>query len=199
MKRFFALLSVFVLVISMCACTKTESPEVKPSQPETVEEQPIQVEKLVSIEEVEKPELVPIENVKPKWEEGSNEIIAPNGNRFEMPNYGWMIVQEGGRCLMLLNNCREIWLCDQEIGFTKLSGDQLVVNYTVADDAVYWFNLDREVWAVDRYSGTEAYLFCEDAIAVSPHTDEAQGAVVTWDRANIDYGYGLPIYSPYGE
>ena len=181
--RIFAGLLVLVVMLTLVGCASTTTTTTPP-----------------------KGDLVPIANVETDpaqepqgWQEWGSEIIAPNGNIFELPEYGWVIAEYEDRCLMLLANRRELWLCDQETGFTKLSGDQLVIDYTVAYDTVYWFNLEREVWAVDWYTSTEARLFCEDAVAVSPHTDEAEGAVVTWDRANIDYGYGLPIYSPYGE
>ena len=111
------------------------------------------------------------EMVELKCEEWLGELIAQNGVRYEYPSYGG--AEYGDRVLFLCNNSREVWLCTTDEGFTKLSGEQLVIDYTVAYDTVYWFTLEREVWAVDWYSSTEAYLFCEDAIAVSLYSDES--------------------------
>ena len=203
MKKFFAM-SVLMFCLLLCACTNSTvaTPETE-TKAVTSEELTSETGSTTVINVIElNPEMEPIQLFTAEdlgWEAWIDYVIAPNGNRFDLPDYGWTIHEKGGRCLLLLNGGREMWLCDQEEGLTKLSGDQLVINYTVAYDTVYWFNLDREVWAVDWYESTEAYLFCEDAIAVSPHSDEAEGAVVTPDRANIDFGYGLPIYSPYGE
>lgn len=135
---------------------------------------------------------------EPEWKDEFDEIIAPNGNRFKVPGslgYGFIVETHNDRCLMAIGRTRELWLCTQESGFTKLSGEQLVINWTVAYDTIYWFNLDKEVWAVDWWTNAEPYLFCEDAIGVSPHADEGEGAVVEWERANNTW-YGIPIYSP---
>lgn len=205
MKKIFAGLLVLVVILSLCACTngavnarKLVPIEDKVSIPEA--ETLVEIEDNTSIPDAETLSDIEFVNVEESqfWKERLDVLTAPNGNTFNLST-GWMITQYQGRCLVLMKSGRELWLCDQETGFTKLSGEQLVVDYTVAYDRIYWFNLDREVWVVDWHESSEAKLFCEDAIAVSPHIDEAQGAVVTWDRANWDYGYGLPIYSPYGE
>jgi hypothetical protein len=61
-------------------------------------------------------------------------------------------------------------------------------------------NMDREVWAANwTEDDCTVELFCKDAIAVSPFTDEAEGAVVAPERANWSGYGGIPIYSPYGE
>ena len=185
MKKIFACLLVVLLVLSMCACTK----QVETAEPERVADttQPDQNSHT----------LTELENIESEWTCTWSEAVAPNGNKFQTPGgFAWMVAQYDGRTLWIKDTA--LWMCDQETGFTKLSGEQQVINYTVAYDTVYWFNLDREVWAVDWYTSTEAYLFCEDAIAVSPYTDEAEGAVVTPERANWE-SYGLPIYSPYGK
>lgn len=186
MKKIFAFVVFFILMVSLCACTNETTVDTS--------------SELVSSEETSSLELIVEETVSEEenlgWEEFLHELRAPNGNVFKMPAYGYIIDQHADRCLIKFDT--EIWLCDQNVGLKKLTGDQIVINYTVAYDTIYWFNLDKDVWAVDWYRSDEAYLFCEDAIAVSPHIDEAEGAVVEWERANIDYGYGLPIYSPYG-
>lgn len=126
-------------------------------------------------------------------------LIAPNGNTYTVDSWlymGSILSTTKTRCLLGVNE--DIWLCDQNTGLTNLTEGHLVVDYTIAYNTLYWYNLEREVWAVNWNRSNEPYLFCEDAIGVSPYTDEGQGAVVTPDRANCDWTK-LPIYSLYGE
>lgn len=129
-------------------------------------------------------------------------LIAANGFQHEFDSYGNAIVYyDENRCIVMSHYDRSLWLADansKEV--ICISGEQKVIDYTVAYDTLYWFNLEREVWSCSWQSlDCTAKLFCEDAIAVSPFTDECEGAIVPPERANIDFGYGgLPIYSPYG-
>jgi len=130
------------------------------------------------------------------------EITAPNGFSYNLERYDYYIIADDlNRCLLMSGSMRSIVLVNsitKDVVF--LSGDQKIIDYTVAYDTLYWFNLNRDVWCVNWQSDDlTTELFCEDAIAVSPFTDECQGAIVSPEKANIDYGYGdLPIYSPYG-
>ena len=201
MKRFVCALSILSIVFALAACgnaaaTPNPSAIASPSETHSIgcpvcaerEEQEVNVKEQSDDMYVE----------EPCWTDAYDEIVAPNGNRFKvpgLPGYSFIIDTYKGRCLMSVGSKRELWLCTQESGFIKLSGDQLVINWTVAYDTIYWFNMDQDVWAVDWWESDEAYLFCEDAIAVSPHADEGEGAVVDWERANNTW-YGVPIYSP---
>ena len=135
------------------------------------------------------------------------ELVSPSGEKFRFPSlddgryeHRKIIYHNDDRCL-IMSDYNSIWLANaEEDTLVCLSEDQVVLDYTVAYDTIYWFNMDREVWASAWESAdTNAVLFCEAAIAVSPFTDEAEGAVVEPERANWDGYGGIPIYSPYGE
>lgn len=136
-----------------------------------------------------------------------NILTSPNGSQYEIEEdgrvpYSYIMDNDPNRCLLMVGPT-SIWLAeqtDEEIILEKLSNDELVVDYTVAYDTVYWYTVNRNVWKSDWQSDdTTAYLFYEDAVAVSPFTDEGEGAVVSEEEANWEGYGGLPIYSPYGE
>lgn len=208
MKKFIITLSIIFIILALAACGNVAATPSTPAEP-TINSIPIETTAptrptephttgcpvCAEREEQESNDVYVEESV---WIDDYDEIVAPNGNRFKVPGslgYGFIVETHNDRCLMAIGRTRELWLCTQESGFTKLSGEQLVINWTVAYDTIYWFNLDKEVWAVDWWSNDEPYLFCEDAIGVSPHADEGEGAVVEWERANNTW-YGIPIYSP---
>lgn len=217
MKKFISALCVIFIILALAACGNDEATSITPPEPtgegvinsnpettvptDTVETpEPTATGCPVCAEREEREEL---DNdaggdvvEEPDWKDEFDEIIAPNGNRFKVPGYGFIVDTYKDRCLMVIGSKRELWLCTAENGFTKLSSDQLIINWTVAYDTVYWFNLDQDVWAVDWWYNAEAYLYCEDAIAVSPYTDEAEGAIVDRERPHWEC-YGLPIYDPY--
>lgn len=200
MKKIFAIVLTVLVLVGMCACNATPITETSTEHVVLVEPttEPAELSTDPTTTEISTGWVFTGEYPEGGWE-WTYIVVAPNGNKFRLPENGKILKEHNDRCLIQVGYDQQIWLCDQNVGLVKLSGDQQVLDYTVAYDTIYWFNLDRDVWAVDWYESSEPYLFCEDAIAVSHHTDEAEGAVVTWDRANIDYGYGLPIYSPYGE
>lgn len=135
------------------------------------------------------------------WEiDWDDTILGPNGFEYELPD-GWFekVCYDETCCILLEGYERELYKLTTDGKFIKLSEKQKVIDYTVAYDTLYWFNLDSEVWSLSWAHEDVAKLYCEDAIAVSPFADECEGAVVSPERANW-FGYGdLPIYSPYGE
>lgn len=191
MKKFAVLAMVLMFTLALCACATPEGVD-ETTLPTTSADETVSEETILE-------ETTP-EEEKVLWDIYLfKELIAPNGVTFELADYGSIIRYDETRCLLKLG-CNSIWLADcvaQEC--ICLSGEQIVINYTVAYDTIYWFNLDSDVWASNWLSlDPSAKLFCEDAIAVSPFTDESRGAVVDPERANWN-AYDLPIYSPYGE
>lgn len=71
----------------------------------------------------------------------------------------------------------------------------------VAYDTLYWMDTNYNVYECQWMAmeeEPECKLFFENAISVSHHADEAEGAIVEAGSANWD-GYGYDnIYSPYG-
>lgn len=218
MKRFTAISSfVLVFVLALCACTNTTHVE-ETGTSFTEDQQAIvdtlqqpEVSESVNLDIVEEVEnQVTVDTVEPEvFEEAetwilswSSDLTGPNDFSHDFETYDYLIVSyDENRCILMSYQQRSLWLADATTGETIcLSGDQKVIDYTLAYDTLYWFNPDREVWASSWQSlDYSAKLFCEDAIAVSPFTDECEGAIVSPERANIDYGYGgLSIYSPYG-
>lgn len=74
-----------------------------------------------------------------------------------------------------------------------------VVDCNCAYDTLYYME-GSTVYAIDWANPTsEAECYFEGAYAVSPHTDETEGALVPYEMANYEgYGYSN-IYSPYGK
>jgi len=67
----------------------------------------------------------------------------------------------------------------------------------VAYDTLYYMEGDT-VYSLDWYNVASPEVYFEGAYAVSPHEDEAEGAIVPYELANDRY-YGYSnIYSPYG-
>ena len=74
----------------------------------------------------------------------------------------------------------------------------VAVDYNCAYDTLYFMEGDV-VYAVNWKENSTPLVFFEGAYAVSPHIDEAEGAIVPASEANWQ-GYGYTnIYSPYGE
>ena len=73
------------------------------------------------------------------------------------------------------------------------------VDAHVAYDTLYWMDRKHDVYSCHWYEDEiESQLFFENAIAVSPYSDESQGAIVEKKFKNWG-GYGYEnIYSPYG-
>lgn len=146
------------------------------------------------------------------YENGSTEykifLFGPEGAKWEIGyQYGNQIVEyNDNRCILRIENPQDegprvsLWVANVgQKNLYRLTGEQWVLDYTVAYDTLYWYNTNREVWACSWEQETlKPSLYCEDALGVSPYTDEGEGAIVSPDRANWD-GYGLPIYSPYGK
>lgn len=199
MKRFTAISSL-ILVLALCACTNTT--HVEETGTSFTEDQQAIVDTLQQPEVPESVNLDIIEEEETWILNLFGELTGPNGFSHDLEAFDYSIVSyDENRCILMSRYQRSLLLADANTGaIICLSGDQKVIDYTVAYDTLYWFNLDREVWASSWQSlDYSAKLFCEDAIAVSPFTDECEGAIVAPERANIDYGYGdLPIYSPYG-
>lgn len=128
------------------------------------------------------------------------EILIGPSFTCEMDSFSVEIVCYNEDCCILFDYSeRDLYKVSVDGNKIKLSEGQKVIDFTVAYDTIYWFNLDREVWSISWAEEDSATLYCEDAIAVSPFTDECEGAVVLPERANW-VGYGdLPIYSPYGK
>ena len=73
----------------------------------------------------------------------------------------------------------------------------VAVDYNCAYDTLYFMEGDV-VYAVNWKENSTPLVFFEGAYAVSPHIDEAEGAIVPSSEANwAGYGYEN-IYSPYG-
>lgn len=195
MKKMFACLLLVVMVLSLVACGKhDEEPPVTDDSAAVTQTEDITPTPTAEPVEEE------VEELDDWYLDGYPEVLYGPNFEQELGGYGWRVMgYDAVRCLVFNHYENTVYLADAETGsFAPLSGDQVVVDYTVAYDTVYWYNLNREVWCSDWESEEyAARLYCEDAIAVSPHTDECEGAVVTPDRANWE-GYGLPIYSPYG-
>lgn len=74
------------------------------------------------------------------------------------------------------------------------------VDWCVAYDTIYWMEKDSStVWCINWLEpNPEKAVYCENAYAVSHHTDEAEGAIVPIEQANYT-AYGRhDILSPYG-
>lgn len=135
-----------------------------------------------------------------------NILTSPNGSQYDIEedgrvSYSYIMDYDPNRCLLMVGST-SVWLAEETnegITLNKLSNDELVVDYTVAYDTVYWYTVNRNVWASNWQSkDTKAYLYYENAVGVSPFTDECEGAVVSEEEANWEGYGGLPIYSPYG-
>lgn len=187
MKKFTAITLLITLALGLCACTNQEAKIEESNLQSNQEVEPIKD----TSQDVESVEL---------WEIDWEVLRGPNDLVVESPLMGEQILcYNENRCIIMDTYEMSIWLVDNSGEFRCISGNQKVIDYTVAYDTLYWFNLEKEVWAFSWEEEETAKLFCEDAIAVSPFTDECEGAIVEPERANIDYGYGgLPIYSPYG-
>ena len=136
-----------------------------------------------------------------------NILTSPNGSQYEIEedgraSYSYIMDYDESRCLLMVGPS-SVWLAEQTksgITLEKLSNQELVVDYTVAYDTVYWYTVNRNVYASHwQADDATAYLFYENAVGVSPFTDECEGAVVSEEEANWEGYGGLPIYSPYGE
>ena len=196
MKKITAIILGIALFLMLTSCTQNATtPEETTTTTTTTQE--------VDLNE----ETSEVEIKDWEWTDyNDEELVSPEGIKFKFPSlngrYGYRYIIKGNddRCL-IMSGPNSIWLANAEDGtLVCLSEDQVVVDYTVAYDTIYWFNMDREVWSSAWQSDDcTAELFCKDAIAVSPFTDEAEGAVVDPERANWDGYGGIPIYSPYGE
>lgn len=133
-------------------------------------------------------------------------LFGPDGSRWDLPtrcSYETEVIDFTDiKCLVKVNmgegktsvylatvDCEEL-LC--------LSGDQRVIALTSAsEDNLYWYNTNREVW-VCKWTDLEPKprCFAKNALGVSPHMDETQGAIVAPEKAN-DGSTGVPILSPY--
>lgn len=134
------------------------------------------------------------------WDDDINNVLVGPNVTILLETYNFKIVTYNESCCILFDFLdRSFWKASTNETFYKISGDQKVLDYNVAYDTLYWFNLSSEVWEMDWSSESEASLYCEDAIAVSPFDDENEGAIVSPERANWDGYGGLPIYSPYGD
>ena len=142
---------------------------------------------------------IPTINSTNEWRVYLGTLYSPTNEEFDVFS-PLILASYENRCLVI-DEYRQILLVDNQNGsVVSLSDSQLVINYTVADDTIYWYNYQQEVWSSDQQSDDyTAKLFCENAIGVSPFTDENEGAIVEADRANrVGYG-GMPIYSPFSE
>lgn len=140
----------------------------------------------------------------PSWVayDHDNGVMSPSGRWFQLDMEPTFIYPHEE--LALFKSGFKLYVADDSNGRLYLVSpeDQVVLAYTVAHDTVYWYTLDREVWACDWWTSTEAYLFYEDAVGVSPFQDEGEGAIVSPGEENLSFcweAYGLPIYSPYGD
>lgn len=71
------------------------------------------------------------------------------------------------------------------------------LDMNVAYDTMYFME-GNTVYSLDWYNVASPEVYFEGAYAVSPHEDEAEGAIVPYELANDRY-YGYSnIYSPYG-
>lgn len=141
---------------------------------------------------------------EPSWVayDHDNGVMSPSGRWFQLDMEPTFIYPHGE--LALFKSGFELYVADDSNGRLYIISpeEQMVLAYTVSYDTVYWYTLDREVWACDWWTSTEAYLFYEDAVGVSPFSDEGEGAIVRPGEENLSFcweAYGLPIYSPYGE
>lgn len=194
---------VLTLVLVLTGCNSTCDDKVS-TDSSTVDKAEIDDMALTSSEETASSE----EELTWKWTDWTEkELLSPEGIKFKFPAkgneeylYNEIIYYDETRCL-ICSGPNSIWIANTvDESLVCLSGDQVVVDYNVAYDTLYWYNLQREVWCVSWQSEhPTAELFCEDAIGVSPFTDEAEGAIVSPEKANWDGYGGLPIYSPYGE
>lgn len=203
MKKIFAVLLVLVVVMSLCACKKNQSLdqslEGKPSELLSLEEvKPISKEDLVPLEMVEPEsygELVPLKEITHEWEVNEDELIAPNGKKFKLPDYAGIMATCTDRCLLFVVKRSELWLCDQNTGLTQIAEDQIMVNYVVAYDTVYWENWHGEGWALDWKVSNEEYLVCDEVLGVSVQISEGEGFIVVPEKAN-NFAFGIPTYTP---
>ena len=130
------------------------------------------------------------------WVVEYDKIIAPNGKNWILTDGAKVIGETEESIVILTYNTLELYVGNNN-ELIHIDTESPVINYTFAHfNKLYWFNLKKEVWVLDLQT-LEYEMFCENAIAVSPYIDEAQGAIVEEERANCTE-YGLPIYSPYG-
>lgn len=198
-----ALTLTFALGMSACSSTREEVTNTTITTsvvPETTTEptEPEESETTTSESEATTPS-----SRKWEWEDHlQGVLVSPSGSWFSLGNpYCRILSSDENRCLIWSDfDHSSIWLADATDGSLNcLSGDQLVVDFQVAYDTIYWLNTNREVWSSDWQSDDyTSKLFVEDAIGVSHHTDECEGAIVDPERANWKGYGGLPYYSPYG-
>lgn len=203
MKGVILLMTVAILLCCITGCSKT------PDGSDSVESKPTIVVDDESQIDIQEPEEASwkIERIFLSEEDSQTFLFGPDGSKWEIHHaYGNDVVEYNDtRCILRLENHPDggpVSLWAAQVGREELfllSADQYVIDYTVAYDTLYWYNTNREVWSCPWEDDTpRASLYCEDALGVSPYTDEGEGAIVSPDRANWD-GYGLPIYSPYGK
>ena len=209
------LLAVTILFCTMAGCSNTPGEELS-DEPTTSEPTTSETESEPTTSEptTEEPEeaLWRIDNVFYRDVEDELQmdtfLYGPEGAKWKIgSDYGNHVVgYNDTRCILRLENHPDggkvsLWLAQlgKEGLYRLLSSDQWVIDYTLAYDTLYWYNTNREVWACSwQDQEPQPSLYCEEALGVSPYTDEGEGAIVSPDRANWD-GYGLPIYSPYGK
>lgn len=197
------------VVATEVATTKTTEKATAPMEATPSEVKPVSEPTVVETEE-------PTETVKvnEKWELSEDYVLySPSGNRVNLVDkfpkiadqisYSKLLVDNYDQRSILMIGYNTLVLAEEaedEINIISLSSDSKVISYTIAYDTIYWYNLNREVWSSDWISyNPNAKLFCEDAIEVSPFTDECEGAIVSEDKANRIGPGGIPIYSPYPE
>lgn len=150
-------------------------------------------------------------------ENGSN-LYAYDSNAYWL-NGSSLISYENGKEISTIDlpdgNARIEWISDSGI-IVEIYGDDTsslyivysdgtvrnvsnnVVDCTCAYDTLYYME-GSNVYALDWANpDSRAEVYFEGAYAVSPHTDETEGALVPYEMANYEgYGYSN-IYSPYG-
>lgn len=126
----------------------------------------------------------------PSWEISANdEVIAPDGSIFPLEvDYRWsnIIAQDETRCVLMYES-GSICRVDSKTGKTMcFSAEQTVADYIVSGDAVYWLNLDREVWVCDwKAEAPEPYLYVMNAVSFRRLEVWPEGVIIV-ERSSED-------------
>ena len=126
----------------------------------------------------------------PSWEiTPFDGLIAPDGSTFPLEgDYRWnnIIAEDKTRCV-LMHGSGSICLVDSKTEKTICcSAEQKVVDYLVTDAAVYWLNLDREVWVCDwKAEAPEPYLYVMNAVSFRRLEVWPEGVIIV-ERSSED-------------
>lgn len=185
MKKTATILIIMTLIATfLCGCGTSDGTETQATATEVATE-------------------VKTEETQNVWTLECGVLISPKGHQYDIEgiDYNTPKLKDEYQDRAIIQNGTTLWLAEdsqQGITLTKFSNDEKVLDVTVAHDTVYWYTTERNVWCYDwreQELSAEPTLFYKNAIGVSPHTDEGEGAVVTKEEANAEL-YGLYLYCP---